>query len=82
VVDPWREASESGAGVEAAVVLAAEVMAPMTRTESTGPYSMVSGSSSAPTGPQPRGRPCPAHRNSFHRHMLLAAWAKRQSPRA
>ena len=26
-------------------------MAPMTRTESTGPYSMVSGSSSAPTGP-------------------------------
>ena len=55
----------------------------MTRTESTGPYSMVrSGSSRAPTGPQPRGRPCPAHRNSFHRHMLLAAWAMWQSPQA
>jgi hypothetical protein len=29
---------------------------------------------SAPTGPQPRGRPRPAHRNSFHRHRLCAAW--------
>ena len=51
-------------------------MAPMSRTESTRPYSMVSGSSSAPTGPQPRGRPRPAHR---HRHRLRAAWAR---PRA
>jgi hypothetical protein len=56
-----------GAGVEAAVVLAVAVMAPMTRTESTGPYSMVSGSSSAPTGPLPRGRPRPALR---HRRRL------------
>ena len=45
---------------EAAVVLAVAVRAPMTRTESTGPYSMVSESSSAPTGPQSRGRPRPA----------------------
>jgi hypothetical protein len=55
-------------------------MAPMTRTESTGPYSMVSGSSSAPTGPHPRGRPCPAHRNSFHRHRLCAAWGQAAEP--
>jgi hypothetical protein len=45
------DVARGGAGVEAAVVLAVAVMAPMTRTESTGPYSMVSGSSSAPTGP-------------------------------
>jgi hypothetical protein len=49
------------------VVLAVAVMAPMTRTESTGPYSMASGPSSAPTGPLPRGRPRPAHR---HRRRL------------
>ena len=42
--------------------------APMTRPESTGPLSIVSRSSSAPTGPQPRGRPRPAHR-----HRLCAA---------
>jgi hypothetical protein len=68
------------------VVLAVAVMAPMTGMESTGPYSMVSGSSSAPTGPQPRGRPRPAHRlhrlHRLHRHRLRAAWAKRQSPQA
>ncbi len=52
------------------------VMAPMTRTESTGPLSMVSGSSSAPTGPQPRGRPRPANR---HWHRPRAAWAKRRA---
>ena len=49
------------------MVLAVAVMAPMTRTESTGPYSMASGPSSAPTGPLPRGRPRPAHR---HRRRL------------
>jgi hypothetical protein len=53
-----------GAGVEAAVVLAVAFMAPMTRTESKGPYSMVSG---------------PAHRHRLHRHRLRAAWAKRES---
>ena len=52
------------------MVLAVAVMAPMTRPESTGQYSIVSGSSSAPTGPQPRGRPRPAHR---HMHRLRAA---------
>jgi len=70
----WWTRAERRRGVEAVVVLAAEIMAPMTRTESTGPFLMVSGSSSAPTGPQPRGRPRPAHRNSFHRHRLRAAW--------
>jgi hypothetical protein len=51
------------------------VMAPMTRPESAGPHSMVSGSGSAPTGPQPGGRPRPAHRlHRFHSHRLRAAW--------
>ena len=59
------------------MVLAVAVMAPMTRPESTGTYSMVSGSSSAPTGPQPRGRPRPAHR--LHRHRRRRHM--RQSPR-
>ena len=54
------------------------VKAPMARTESTAPHSMVSGSSSAPTGPQPRGRPRPAHRHRFHRHRRLRVdWAMR-----
>jgi hypothetical protein len=70
----WWTRAERRRGVEAVVVLAAEIMAPMTRTESTGPLLMASGSSSAPTGPQPRGRPRPDHRNSFHRHRLRAAW--------
>jgi hypothetical protein len=62
------------------VVLAVAVMAPMARMESTGPYSMASGSSSAPTGPLPRGRPRPAHRHRLHRYRFRAA--KRLSPRA
>jgi len=73
----WWTRAERRRGVEAVVVLAAEIMAPMTRTESTGPFLMVSGSSSAPTGPQPRGRPRPAHRHRLHRHRLRAAWAMR-----
>ena len=41
----WWTRAERRRGVEAVVVLAAEIMAPMTRTESTGPFLMVSGSS-------------------------------------
>jgi len=40
---------------EAAVVLAVAAMAPMIRPEPTALHSIVSGSSSVPTGPQPRG---------------------------
>ena len=36
-------------------------MAPLIRPEPTSLHSMVSGSSSVPTGPQPRGRPRAAH---------------------
>jgi len=43
------------------VVLAVAAMAPMIRPETTVLHLMVSGSSSAPTGPQLRGRPRPAH---------------------
>jgi hypothetical protein len=43
VVDPWREAPPVW-------MFALAVLAPMTRPESMGPHSMVSGSSSAPTG--------------------------------
>ena len=39
---------------QVAAVLDVAVMAPMTRPESTGPHSMVSGSSSEPTGLQPQ----------------------------
>ena len=46
------------------------VIAPMTKTELTGPYSMVSGSSSASMGPHPRGRPRPVHR--LHRKKGFA----------
>ena len=74
VVDPWREAAPVWRPRWCLLWPSWLVMAPMTRTESTGPLLMVSGSSSAPTGPQPRGRPRPAHRNSFHRHRLRAAW--------
>ena len=49
---------------EAAVVLAVAVVAQMTRPEPTALHLMVSGTSSAPTGPQPRGRPRPAHRHT------------------
>jgi hypothetical protein len=42
-------------------------MAVMIRPESTAPHSMVSETISAPTAPQPRGRPRPAHR---HRRRL------------
>ena len=51
----------------------------MIRPEPTALHSMVSGTSSAPTGPQPRGRPRPAHRHRLHRHRLRAAWAMRES---
>jgi len=65
MVDPWREAAPAWRPRWCLLWRSA----PMTRTESTGPYSMVSGSGSAPTGPQPRGRPRPDHR-----HRLRAAW--------
>ena len=52
------------------MVLVVAVRAVMVRPEPTALHSMVSGSSSAPTGPQPRGRPRPAHR---HMHRLRAA---------
>jgi hypothetical protein len=46
---------------EAAVVLVVAAMASMIRPEQTALHSMVSGTSSAPTGSQPRGRPRPAY---------------------
>ena len=46
------------------MVLAVAVVAQMTRPEPTALHLMVSGTSSAPTGPQPRGRPRPAHRHT------------------
>ena len=52
------------------MVLDVAVIAPMTKTELTGPYSMVSGSSSASMGPHPRGRPRPVHR--LHRKKGFA----------
>ncbi len=64
-----------GAGVEAAVVLAVAVMAPMTRTESTGPYSMASG-----RAVRRKGRSLEDYRARLT--GTRAAWAKRQSPRA
>jgi hypothetical protein len=59
---------------EAAVVLVVAAMAVIIRPEPSALHSMVSGSSSAPTGPQSRGRPRPAHK-----HRLRAAWDKRES---
>ena len=51
----------------------ASVMAPINRPEPTALHSIVSGSSSVPTGPQPRGQPRPAHyRHRLHRHRLRA----------
>ena len=64
---------------DATVVLVAAVMAWMIRPKPTALHSMVSGTSSSPTGPQPRGRPRPAHRHRLHRHKLRAAWAMRES---
>ena len=55
------------------MVLAVAAMAPINRPEPTALHSIVSGSSSAPTGPQPRGQPLPAHyRHRLHRHRLRA----------
>jgi hypothetical protein len=59
---------------EAAVVLVVAAMAVIIRPEPSALHSMVSGSSSAPTGPQSRGRPRPAHK-----HRLRVAWDKRES---
>jgi hypothetical protein len=56
------------------VVLVVAAMAVIIRPEPSALHSMVSGSSSAPTGPQSRGRPRPAHK-----HRLRAAWDKRES---
>ena len=64
---------------EAAVVLVVAAMTPMIRPEPTALHSMVSGLSSASTGPQPRGRPRPAHRHRLHSHRHCAAWAMRES---
>jgi len=75
-----REVQEEGSCLDdATVVLVAAVMAWMIRPKPTALHSMVSGTSSSPTGPQPRGRPRPAHRHRLHRHKLRAAWAMRES---
>jgi hypothetical protein len=51
----------------------ASVMASINRPEPTALHSIVSGSSSAPTGPQPRGQPRPAHySHRLHRHTGFA----------
>ena len=55
------------------VLLVVAVMAVIIRLEPTALHSMASGSRSAPTGPQPRGRSRPAHWR-----RLSAAWVKRE----
>ena len=55
------------------MVLIVAAMASMTRTEPTALHSMASGTSSAPTGSQPRGRPRPAHSGTGSQTHRLCA---------
>ena len=75
---PVSDKTSTGGGScphETAVVLDVAVMAPMTRPESKGPHSMVSGSSSEPTGLQPQD-----DRARLTGFAPPPAWAKRESP--
>ena len=82
----WWTRAERRRGVEAVVVLAAEIMAPMTMTESTGPFLMVSGSSTV----RRRGRSleddlrttAPGSQEQLPQAQALRRLAMRQSPRA
>ena len=64
-MDPWREAAPAWRPRWCLLWRSCDAD---DQDESKGPFSIVSGSSSAPTGPQPRGRPRPDHR--LHRHSF------------